>query len=662
MLTVVFSRSNDWPGQFSHGELLHSAHYPEQEDTDPGKERDHPCVRGWQTTSLICARFRQRHDSMPRLRWREVVGIVHAPRQTSLTEFRWFCDTQSSRRRKLLSQDAQKQFLAKEFVSFEFKDLSSEQEEDLFARVQMGVQLSAAEKMRASTGPWQELARLFVDDFPIVYSLMKDRARAKDFQLTLSCFSQIVEVMHPSASDGKPILKTLYTALSKLLNNKGAVDDGLKSHLASVWNTFKDLIEKDPDTFTNDDKYLQGVQTFAPVEMVAVAVLISIYSGTRNHKLLIGDIKAMREAIREAFADIRMNTTVWKFVWDFIENLEVIRGAVNGSTTRREVDQTADTTAGASQLLAAPDPAPAPKQKAAKRPRTAAKTRTPGILPPQPPFTVKTEDMSTGSSLGPRQPKRQRTNPGSRNPTTSAEQSGHSMSLSNSPEAYSSLTAPWIADSEIVDPQYPLVPSHTSESSSALLSSEADLWNAATLPSARSPTGSAFVRSNMRTYQAPMAPMGRAGPGAPVHVIPSPTVSSHPPTRTMPPRPIAHHRVSSTSSTSLSAGPGAFSPRHTLQQLDSEVRSITPPVATSSSALASNRQLVRGPHQAIKPPGPMQKHDPIDLTSDSDGEQERQDLLNSFKVEALAEKRQKVATRPVAPSVRTRFPATNRAK
>lgn len=64
--------------------------------------------------------------------------------------------------------------MAKEFVSFEFKDLSPEQEEDLFARVQMGVQLSIAEKIRASTGPWQELARLFVDDFPIVYSLMKD--------------------------------------------------------------------------------------------------------------------------------------------------------------------------------------------------------------------------------------------------------------------------------------------------------------------------------------------------------------------------------------------------------------------------------------------------------------------------------------------------------
>jgi hypothetical protein len=70
-------------------------------------------------------------------------------------------------------------------VSFEFKDLTPEQEEDLFARVQMGVQLSAAEKMRASSGPWQELAKLFVEDFPDVYSLVKGEARLPIHELYL---------------------------------------------------------------------------------------------------------------------------------------------------------------------------------------------------------------------------------------------------------------------------------------------------------------------------------------------------------------------------------------------------------------------------------------------------------------------------------------------
>ncbi|EAT85058.2 hypothetical protein SNOG_07592 [Parastagonospora nodorum SN15] len=291
---------------------------------DKSKPAVHVCVDGKQRLSSVrafvkgmipCHDFRGEKWSVLLLRMEERFA------NTS----RWFCDTPGSRRKKVLPEETQKTFLRKEFVSFEFKELLPDQEEDLFARVQMGVQLSLAEKMRASTGPWQELARLFVDDFPDIYSLMKDRARAKDFQLTLSCFSQIVEVMHPTASDGIPILRTNYNALPKLLSNKAAVDDALKSHLASVWNIFKELIDMDPDTFTNASKWLRGVQTFAPVEMVAVAVLISMYSDTRNKRLLLGDIRALREAIRENFNDIRMNTKEWSFIWKYIEELEAIR-------------------------------------------------------------------------------------------------------------------------------------------------------------------------------------------------------------------------------------------------------------------------------------------------------------------------------------------------
>jgi hypothetical protein len=148
--------------------------------------------------------------------------------------------------------------------------------------------------------------------------------------LTLACFSQIVEVLHPSAPNGLLILKTSYAALPKFLSNKGAVEDTIKSRLARIWNTLKDLIEQDPDTFTNTDKHLRGVQTFAPIEMVAVTVLISMYSETRNNQLLLGDITALREALREHFTDIRMNVPTWKFIWEFIDDLEQIRGAVDG--------------------------------------------------------------------------------------------------------------------------------------------------------------------------------------------------------------------------------------------------------------------------------------------------------------------------------------------
>jgi hypothetical protein len=255
-------------------------------------------------------------------------------------------------------------FLEKDFVAYQFTELTPEQEEDLFARVQMGVQLTAAEKMRAKQGPWQELAKLFVEDFPAIYKLMKVRARAKDFQLTLACFSQIIEVKHPTAANGVPILKTNYSALPKLLSNTGAVDDAIKSHLAGVWTTFTELIEQDPDTFTNADKHLSGVQTFAPVEMVGVTVLISMYSETRNNQLLLGDIKALREALREHFKDLRLHATVWKFLWDFIENLEAIRGAVVGTTINRNQQDQASRSSSSATATVSSTPSVLRKRKA----------------------------------------------------------------------------------------------------------------------------------------------------------------------------------------------------------------------------------------------------------------------------------------------------------
>ncbi|KAI4626573.1 hypothetical protein J4E83_003725 [Alternaria metachromatica] len=278
---------------------------------------------------LVCVDGKQRLSSVRAF----VKGMI--PCHDHKGEKWWFCETPRNKRKKVLPSDTQKSFLEKDFVAFQFAELTPVQEEDLFARVQMGVQLTLAERMRAKQGPWQELAKLFVEDFPMIYDLMKDRARAKDFQLTLSCFSQILEVQHPTPATGIPMLRTSQSLIPKMLNNTGAVDDALKSHLASVWTTFKDLIALDPDTFTNADRHLSGVQTFAPIEMVAVTVLISMYSETRNNELLLGDIRALREAFREHFKDLRLSAPMWKFAWDFIENLEGIRGAVDGTTIDR---------------------------------------------------------------------------------------------------------------------------------------------------------------------------------------------------------------------------------------------------------------------------------------------------------------------------------------
>ncbi|KAH8717099.1 hypothetical protein GQ44DRAFT_712861 [Phaeosphaeriaceae sp. PMI808] len=467
----------------------------------------------------ICVDGKQRLSSVKAF----IKGVI--PCHDHRGEKWWFCDASTTRRKKVLSRDTQKLFLMKEFVSFEFKDLSPEQEEDLFARVQMGVRLSPAEKMRASTGPWQELAKLFVDDFPTVYSLMKDTARAKDFQLTLSCFHQILEVRYPTASNGVPILKTNHAALPKLLSNRGALDDVTKSHLASIWNIFTDLIEQDPDIFTNSNKYLRGVQTFAPIEMVTVTIIISMYSEKRNNQLLLGDIKAFRESIREHFADLRMNSSVWKYIWDYLDNMEAVRGAVDGSTFR-----------GGNKIPIANEPEKAPPSPTVlsststtplgvvrARPRAGA-IKKPVTILPSPSMIKKEESLPITRQI--HQPKRKRLN--SRSPSLEFDQS--------------------------------------------------------------------VIAS--------------------LHRIPSKTNSPSP------------------------AGIGAYAPHYTNQQWAGEIRSSPAQEEIVPSAIPPQNCVARkagrkGRNSTLKiTPSPPPPDEVVDLTSDT--EQERQDLLASFKITAFA--------------------------
>lgn len=75
--------------------------------------------------------------------------------------------TQAKRKRKprILPDSVRKEFLRKRIVCVETINLRRDQEEDLFARVQLGMPLTNPEKMRATSGEWQKLARLYEDDF-----------------------------------------------------------------------------------------------------------------------------------------------------------------------------------------------------------------------------------------------------------------------------------------------------------------------------------------------------------------------------------------------------------------------------------------------------------------------------------------------------------------
>lgn len=60
--------------------------------------------------------------------------------------------------KRILNDKFKRRFLLLELLCAEYSNLERKQEEDLFSRVQLGVPLTPAEKLRASSGAWQAFA------------------------------------------------------------------------------------------------------------------------------------------------------------------------------------------------------------------------------------------------------------------------------------------------------------------------------------------------------------------------------------------------------------------------------------------------------------------------------------------------------------------------
>ena len=187
-------------------------------------------------------------------------------------------------------------------------------------------------------------------------------------------------------------------------------------------------------------------------------------------------------------------------------------------------------------------------------------------------------------------------------------------------------------------------------------------------PSSTPPMTSAALQSyyfGQNAYRAPAAPMATFPP-APSMPSPAPvapvqqlarthTASINVPSATAwttPPAQATSHVLPSHRNPTLRAGLGAFAPQHTEQQWAGEVRSATPPSRPASAAPLPRAQSAQQHRKAPTRPTPAQYDGAIDLTSDD--EQERQDLLSSFKAKALAVKQAQAssipASTPVAPS------------
>ena len=136
--------------------------------------------------------------------------------------------------------------------------------------------------------------------------------------------------MDPSAPNGIPRLKNRVPAIEKLCSDPASLDRSTKNHLRYVFDRLLGIVRQDASVF--ESAQFTKAKAFGPIELISVCCMISHWGDSRPNGLYIGDIRGMRERLRDSNFEVRGSWECWLICWKYIEDLDSIRGTIDGST------------------------------------------------------------------------------------------------------------------------------------------------------------------------------------------------------------------------------------------------------------------------------------------------------------------------------------------
>ncbi|KAF9222541.1 hypothetical protein BS17DRAFT_735287 [Gyrodon lividus] len=258
----------------------------------------------------------------------------------------WFVRSDAQKTTRLeIPESWKRRFAETRITCVEYHNLAPGTEREIFQRVQLGMSLSAAEKLQAISSPWAEwisdLELRHVNcDGGLAELLEWDTKRGRDFQ----CIAQLVYCCDSLPDHALPTAQKL----ERWLSRTDKPNQVLKTHISDVLTEFG-YIAMTPGLNAAFDEVDKRV---APVEFVFIGTLLFIIR-EHTHQERANAILHMRLRIREQFHDVRNNGNVGKALWHFIDSLmgpsglKVLDGSktftdANPSTSRKKRKKTHD--------------------------------------------------------------------------------------------------------------------------------------------------------------------------------------------------------------------------------------------------------------------------------------------------------------------------------
>ncbi|KAJ7235709.1 hypothetical protein B0H12DRAFT_1141128 [Mycena haematopus] len=258
------------------------------------------------TETRTCIDGKQRLTSIHRF----VEGMIpHKDPETG--EKYWYRDNPDNRTRtakKILPQKFRNMFDGKAVVCVEYQDLDDQDEREIFQRVQLGVALTPAEKLKIITTPRAKFVRGLQDEFLDNEdaglggdALAWDRTRGSDFR----CLAQTVQCIAVSPKT------TSIQATEKWLADTAPMNPAFAASIENTYRVFEALVR--------DSRNSAGFAKIAPIEFIMIGILVHRHKTRLSLEALGKAVSAMRQDVRKQHEDIRNNGKVYKTMVSFID-------------------------------------------------------------------------------------------------------------------------------------------------------------------------------------------------------------------------------------------------------------------------------------------------------------------------------------------------------
>ncbi|KAI0660118.1 hypothetical protein C8Q70DRAFT_75347 [Cubamyces menziesii] len=258
----------------------------------------------------VCVDGKQRLTSI----YRFIAGEI--PYKDPFTSQRYYFKRDlADSKGQLLPERYKKVFMNKQIVCMEYQEITPENEREIFQRVQLGMALTPAERLQAISCPLTGFIRELLDTY-IVENLATyiewDTTRANDFRSLATAVYCMSKWPHLTSAPS-------ISALEKWLHEADELDEEFEEDVKATFQIFCELAQ---DQKLKKCFWLPGVKKVAPVEVLAISLLIYIFKRKMSLPQLSEAIRLLRQDIRNAEKDIRLNSRTMKVVISFLRTLK----------------------------------------------------------------------------------------------------------------------------------------------------------------------------------------------------------------------------------------------------------------------------------------------------------------------------------------------------